>query len=386
VFDVFRVSYRQDLSEMNTAQKFYYSNATQTIPVNTASLTNIAGVGSSPVVNYTGTGAYFLDKVEDGVWRLEVMPDAVVVRDPFEKSSPEKEVVRVQWQANPMEILLPDLGGGFTIKGLNKANSYTATAGSGSFTITPGTYLLTKAGQKASTGKNAAGVIGLTEFYAPQPFSNEMFLQHTPFSEVSAGHAFTVSAKVVGIDTGRVTLQISRLGGGQPRTIPMTRKGAAEFTADVPAEMVTPGELSYRIILQKGNDFAVFPGNIKGNPFAWDNFHDETWETLVAAENSRLEVFNPTTDRKASIYPSFGRRFQTAYITGEMPGQLILKLATTELTGDHTIGFQYSFTEKLKGRGQELASFNKIFIRARTGEPGPVKAKITVTDADAFSY
>ena len=37
-----------------------------------------------------------------------------------------------------------------------------------------------------------------------------------PFAEVSAGKAFTIHAKVVGIDTGRVTLQISRFGNGGP--------------------------------------------------------------------------------------------------------------------------------------------------------------------------
>ena len=92
VFDVFRVSYRNDLSEMNTDQKFYYSNTTQTKPVNSNKLTAIAGVGSSPLVQYDGSGAYFLDKIEDGVWRLEVMPDAIHIRDPFERASPKKKL------------------------------------------------------------------------------------------------------------------------------------------------------------------------------------------------------------------------------------------------------------------------------------------------------
>ena len=47
-------------------------------------LRRIAGYGSSPTVTYEGEGIYFLDKVRPGVWRLEVYPDAVPVRDPFE--------------------------------------------------------------------------------------------------------------------------------------------------------------------------------------------------------------------------------------------------------------------------------------------------------------
>lgn len=90
-FDVFRVSYKNSLSEMNAEEEFYYSNTTTTQPKNISKLKHVAGVGSSPVVFYQGYGAYFLNKVSDGIWRLEVMPDAIQIRDPFEKASPKKK-------------------------------------------------------------------------------------------------------------------------------------------------------------------------------------------------------------------------------------------------------------------------------------------------------
>jgi hypothetical protein len=389
IFDAFRVSYRNNLSEMNTEQKFLYTNNTSTKPVNAGKLTTVAGVGNSPVVNYNGTGAYFLDKVEDGVWRLEVMPDAVHIRDPFERASPKKEVTRVVWQSNSMQIMLPDIGSGFTIKGLNNGNNYSATASADNFQIQPGTYLLTRTGKTISAGKNSIGVIGLNEFVAPKPVFTDMLVRHNPFAEVSAGKSFTITAKVVGIDTGRVTLQIGRFGagggpGGGQRSIPMTRKNGSEFTAEVPADLAVPGILTYRIFLQKGNEYAVFPGNFTTNPFAWDTYTNETWKTFVVPENARLEIFNPTTDR-ARIYPGFRRGFQSSYITGEKPGQLLLRLNATELSGDHTIGFQWFFGDKLKGRAGEAGSLDKLVIRARTTENGPVQAKIILTNADAIS-
>ena len=85
VFDGFRVSYHNDLSQLNADTAFYYSNSTADAPVRPGALLHIAGVGSSPVVRYQGYGAYFLDRLEHGVWRLEVMPDAITVRDPFRK-------------------------------------------------------------------------------------------------------------------------------------------------------------------------------------------------------------------------------------------------------------------------------------------------------------
>lgn len=389
VFGAFRVSYRNDLSEMNTEQKFYYSNTTQTNPVNSAKLTSIAGVGTSAIIKYDGSGAYFLDKVEDGVWRLEVMPDAIHIRDPFERASPKKEVTRIQWLANPMQIMLPDLGEGFGIKALNEGNTNSVSVSSTTFQIQPGTYLVTRVGKGISAGKNSIGVIGLKEYVAPKSLVTEMFLRHEPFAEVSAGKSFLVTATVVGIDTGRVTLQISKLGGGGPgggfRNIPMVRKTASTYTAEVPADFVNPGLLSYKILLQKGGEYALFPGNLKGNPQAWDVFSNETWKTFVAPENGRLEIYNPTTDRTARIYPGNRRGFQSAFITAEKPGQLILRLAATELSGDHIIGLQHFFADKFAGRKAEAASFDQLIIRARTAEAQPIMAKVILTNADAIS-
>ncbi len=70
---------------MNNEVEFYYSNTTTSQPKNINKLRHIAGVGSSPIIKYQGTGAYFLDKQSEGVWRLEVMPDAIHILDPLKK-------------------------------------------------------------------------------------------------------------------------------------------------------------------------------------------------------------------------------------------------------------------------------------------------------------
>jgi len=99
-----------------------------------------------------------------------------------------------------------------------------------------------------------------------------------------------------------------------------------------------------------------------------------------------LEIFNPADDRSTEIYPGFRRGFQSTYITGEKPEQLILRLAATELSGDHAFGFTHFFADKLRGRISEVDSFSKLIIRARTSETQPVKAKITLITKDAFSF
>jgi hypothetical protein len=383
-FDVFRVSYKNSLSEMNSAEEFYYSNSTDTKPVDVSKLKHVAGVGSSAVVKYEGSGAYFLDKLQNGTWLLEVYPDAIHIRDPFERASPKKEVTRLQWNKNKIQILLPELASGFSISTANEQSIFekiiTENPANG-FDISPGIYLLQNPMAKAD--------LPLLKYSFPyKPLSTEMFLRHEPLQEVSSGKSFTIKANIVGLDTGRATLQISRLGGGfgASRIIPMIRKSSSEYSVEVPADLMTSGVLNYRIILQKGTEFVLFPGNYKENPFAWDSYTNDTWQTFIVNSGARLQLFNPTVDRSAQIYPGFRRGFQSSYVTGAMPGQLLFRLSATELSGDHTIGFRYYFGDKLQGRISEINSFDQLIVRARTDETRPVKAKITVTDKDAFSF
>lgn len=394
-FDVFRLSYRESLSEMNTPQKFYYSNSTTTLPVNETTLQAIAGVGSSPLVQYTGHGAYFLDKIEDGVWRLELMPDAVSVRDPFERASLQKEVTQIVWNNNVVKIKLNNLGAGFTIKGINDGNSFSGNASGDSILLMPGTYLLTKSGKRYTNFEKRLGVIALKEFEAPKPRNADVMLRHEPLGEVSAGKTLRIRTKITNLDTGRATLQISRFGGaptpgggpgGGQRSIIMTRLSPVDFIADVPAEFLIPGILNYKIIVQKGNNYVSFPGNIKGNPFAWDNYQNETWKTFIAPETGRLEILNPTVDRP-DVYTGFRRGFQSVYIPGEQPGRLNLKLSATELAGDHTMGLQQFIGHKLNGRSSELgSSLNKLVIRAKTNEKEPVKAMIKLINKEGVAF
>ncbi|HMV91535.1 MAG TPA: cellulase family glycosylhydrolase, partial [Cyclobacteriaceae bacterium] len=82
-FGPFSVSYEKDLAVMNSPEKFFYTNTTDAKPVSPDKLEQIAGYGDSELVRYKGKGAYFLDRLENGVWRLEVMPDAIWIEDPF---------------------------------------------------------------------------------------------------------------------------------------------------------------------------------------------------------------------------------------------------------------------------------------------------------------
>ncbi|MBE0424601.1 MAG: cellulase family glycosylhydrolase, partial [Lutibacter sp.] len=191
-FDDFKVNYQNDLAEYNAATKFIYTNNTNTTPVNEAQLKLIAGFGNSNLIKYDGLGAYFLDKIEDGIWRLEVMPDAVWVDNPFGKNSPNKTVGVINWKSHNMEINLQNLGYQFEIESINQGNTLSATVENGNFSITPGTYILSK--KDVSKNWNSDDTFGfgkLSDFYAPETTVTKPWFKHTPEIEVSENNALT---------------------------------------------------------------------------------------------------------------------------------------------------------------------------------------------------
>lgn len=281
-----------------------------------------------------------------------------------------------------MHISLPDLGSSFSVKGLNEGNNFWTRADADSFAVSPGTYLLAAEG-KTFNGQ-FKGVIGLNEFVAPPPTKTELLLRHEPAAEVAAGKSFTMYVLLT--DTATVTLQLSRLGGGLNRNIPMTRRRPFVYTALIPSELLTPGQLNYRIIVQQGNDYTVYPGNVKGNPFAWDSYPSDTYKTNIVPANSDIGLYNAATDRNIFIYPSFRRNFQTSYITGDGAGEMLFRLAASQAGAKDVFGLQNFVGDKIGGRMSSENIFDKIIIRAKSGSSQAINARISLIDRDANSF
>jgi hypothetical protein len=378
LFDVFRVSYKEQLSEMNSEEEFYYTNSTKTQPKNISKLKLIAGVGSSPVVHYEGTGAYFLDKIQEGVWRLEVFPDAIQIRDPFERASPKKEVVRIESRRQLIKINLPGFEREFSVSAENEIESQKATFG---FFVQPGRYRLSR------IGYNKEVSLPLEPLVSVKPFSTDTYVYHQPLTEVSSNKPFVISATVSGIDTSdQVSIEL-RPPSNRWRTIEMKRTKAYNYKADVPVDLVTPGIISYRILIRKSNgDMYTFPGGFKGNPFAWDEYRNETWQTFVASPGSNIELLNPNWDRtNIMLYNPDWRKNTIEYITAERPRQLILKASMSEPVAGEFMGWQYYFGDKISGRMHELPTYSKLVVRARAEQQLKVKVSIITSYADAFA-
>jgi arabinogalactan endo-1,4-beta-galactosidase len=194
-----RLSYDPDYAIWASNTKFIYTASTSTKPPDIKKLEQIAGYGSSTVVEYQGCGAYFLDKLTTGVWRLEVMPDAIRLHTAYAYPELKGPVAMIVWRSHPMKINLPELGKRFYIKGLNEGNSLTGRAENSIITVKPGVYLLyrERAAESKYSAKDWFTNFQLGEFVAPKANDEgKAFILHEPAYIVLKGTPLEIEAQV----------------------------------------------------------------------------------------------------------------------------------------------------------------------------------------------
>ena len=108
-FGDFRVSYEEDLSVLNSGDMYYHTATTADAPKDLARLQHIAGVGSSPMVEYGGNGIYFIDREDDGSWTLDLYPDIIAVGDAFDFPSAYSHKVISDCREREIAVSLPGI-------------------------------------------------------------------------------------------------------------------------------------------------------------------------------------------------------------------------------------------------------------------------------------
>ncbi len=416
VFGAAHVSYHQQLSEWNAPGEFYYTNNTRSRPVQLAKLRHVAGVGSSEVVHYGGSGAYFLDHLAPGAWRLEVMPDATPVRDPFETASLQKVVTGISWNEQPILIALPDLGADFTLTGLNRGNfldgldggkASTRQASGGQLAIRPGAYLLTRKGQSpaAWNAQTTMGSIKLAEFVAPPPRLLREQVQHTPAQQATAGQPLTIAATVAGIAAIDSVWLVARHYYGPTRRLPMHHTSLGTVAATVPAALTYPGVLRYWVVVKKYG-LRTFPtgpnasksddltiGGQPGSPLDWDFVDDAHWEVPLVAAAAPLPLFRADADRGSVEAQGIGPEAWLHYPTypTTATGALALRLtvappkAGPAATGP-AAALRVYLSQKMAGRATDLGNFNELVIKGQTSQPAATQLRVLLITKDAVAY
>jgi hypothetical protein len=393
-FDAFRISYREGLSEMNTEEEFFYTSSTQSIAKKISRLQRLAGVGNSPLVQYGGSGAYFLDRLAPGVWRLEVLPDAVAIRDPFEKTSLQKPVTQILWNTQPLRLLLPDLGPQYTLRGLNEGNTTQAQATDGRLTVRPGVYVVAAAGRntRAWTADSRLGALRLGEFAAPAPTALGPQVRHTPLAQATAGQPLTIRATLTGVEATDSVYLIAQHYYGRTQVLPMRRPDYATVEAVVPAELTAAGVLRYWILLKKPGRQLTFPGSYSGSPRDWDYFAREHWEVPLVTAKTPLFLFRADTDQDRIEARTLGRDGWIEYVTTETAGALALRFvqpaaqpATSPAPeAGPAASLRAYYADRLSGRRPDLAGFREVVVRARASQP--VGLRLVLADKEAAAF
>ena len=171
------IDYEKDLSVFSTPGKYIHSNTAEESlsSEKAATVTQIAGVGNSPFADYSGNGAYFIDRIPStDLWRLEVYPDATIISDPFGSTSLNDSKILLSSREERMKIKIPALAGGFTITQIvadpNGAGSLaTQTSDEGNVSVVPGVFIIAPKGTtipdaSSLAGMKVAGNIGVTEY------------------------------------------------------------------------------------------------------------------------------------------------------------------------------------------------------------------------------
>lgn len=395
VFDNFHVSYALDLSELNTAEKFYYSNNTSTQPVNPAGLLSIAGCGSSPLIFYEGTGAYFLDKLDDGLWRLEVMPDAIQVQDPFEKPSLKKEVVTIVWNEWDMDIKIPDLGDVYTVQAINKGNDYKATSTGSVIKIRPGVYLLKNKNKPQDiSGKWGSATkwnnITLGEYVAPASRVKSFSVTHQPAKTIDSGKSLTVEAQIVGTAfPDSVIIYTDRVSFWSDKNpyIKMKRLHGYTYQAEIPSGMINEGTLRYNIVVCSRDKTVTFPADVEGKPLDWDYYQYKYYETKVVAPQLPVELLRIAENNRE--IETYGIP-ETSYV--------LWSNVTNDFTESSRLGFRFKINDSvarffwrkyikndIDNRRPRLTTANYLCLNIRNAKD-ITRLNVGFVTSDGFTY
>jgi len=326
-FGDFRVSYEGDMSEMNAEDAFMNAGATQSAPRNPVALKRIVGFGSSGAVDYEGTGAYFLDKLQDGAWRLEVYPDQVMVRDPFEQPRPDKIVSRLLYRSWPMAVHLPDLGSRFFAAPINVPSDRGAAAGSRAesarFSVEPGIWLLTRNEQVDRAAlPSRVGQVGFDEYHVNQRISYPDSIQSLAPAEFPAGDSVQIRALIADdVMPDEVKLWVRAAGArsfGAPT--PMKRSHGNEYVGLVAPDVLVPGLYEYAVSARTGERVATFPGNVPQQPSEWPFQTDTLWAFRVTPTGRPMRLLDPRRDYAQLSFVRPGERYRSPFFritTGE---------------------------------------------------------------------
>ncbi|MCK9210129.1 MAG: cellulase family glycosylhydrolase [Ignavibacteriaceae bacterium] len=373
-FENFRVSYDEDLSIANSDTCFFYSNNTNDIPRNTNALEHIAGCGNSKLVKYDGTGAYFLEKLENGIWKLEVYPDVLWLADPFEQTSMSRQVARLYWKERGMSITLPDLKNKFFINSVNGKKEISLKVENSEFKIKPGVYLLSVSKLNKNTAEKylSGSEKFLSGLYTPPGKSHQVNVVNQSNAHQLDMEPLRLKFQIASEnEITNAEIFIKRFGWRNFAKYPLKKMEGFTYTFEDSSKMFSEGEFQYCVAVKSGETVRSFPGEILGSPEDWDFRMNDLWTVLRSKSGESINLFSPLRDRRDLLFPHFSHTMQydLNYKMGS-DGDKISLSVKVRYTNENKIpfGLQIPIVEKIKSVYREPNDYKYIVLRGRSNQ------------------
>lgn len=366
LFDDFRVSYDEELGQLNADDMFYYSNHTPDQPKNIHTLKHIAGVGSSGVVKYDGTGIYFLDKTKPDTWVLEVYPDIMEVDDPFKRGNPSRICRQAIYIERTISINLPDL--------------------KLSMPILPGRY--TFINNQLAEKEQLAG----HDFYMKEKTMN-WSVKNLSSEEMTGSQREYFECEVYGPALPEKVYLFLMDHPFRSKRIEMKHTGGFHYAADVDMHQFAKGNLNYHIGIEKANGTELFPAGTNCLPGQWSYYEQESYSLRIVEEKTPLTLLDEKDNwrriRRSRCQNSPQNTFSPVFVGDELVQAYQLSTPSLEPQSNYLlpcdVTFSHYISSRINGRKKAEATPQFISIEAQ-GLWNTDKAIINLVDQNGHGY
>ncbi|PQJ79108.1 hypothetical protein BTO18_07970 [Polaribacter porphyrae] len=378
-----KLNYENEVAIYNSDTKFFYTNTTKETPRNSKKLKHIAGVGNSEIINYAGNGAYFLDKIEKGIWRLEVLPDVLWVKDPYEKASLKKTVAVLQENKNKIKIDLKNLGNRYFIKGINTDNSFENQAEDRSVIIQPGTYIisLNKLADDFKLNQKF-GNIRLNEFATNHQKINQTYVVHQPKKEIEKGDNLTIEAKIVGPNKINKVEVVLNTGYQKTDNYKMTKRSNFSYIVTIPKTKIYNESFNYYIVITTDKKQITFPENVSGNPANWDFVSNTKYTTKIVEKEPIIVLYDAIKDTsKNFLWPRQWNaiKYNIEKVTHKIASKNYLSVYADNLNAKNPdLTFKVLLKDVVKREQNNLTKTQSIVVTASSENKNNQKVQIAV--------
>jgi len=302
-FGEFTVDERMDTAILNSDDAYIHVGASTVKPKRIESLERIAGVGNSPLINYSGNGAFFLDKIGPGIWRMELYPDVVRIADPYSDISNGERKSHTMFFRRPLSVRLPDLGPEFFVFPINVVDQSIdkARAVNSEFVVSPGVWLLTKnASLDRESLPTTINGVGFSDYYAgpvtqfPLAVRN---LSRRTFVEKAINEISVMIASPT--PPLSANLHIRPSGSSAEWTdISMTTQDGIQFAARLTGKQLTVGQFDYYISVENEGEKAEFPNRSETLAHNAAGKKHPSWRYEVISEVDDFQLLEVAVDSK----------------------------------------------------------------------------------------